>query len=332
MLKRLFIIMSISSLIIAGVYSIYEYTSYTLKHSEREITSLIQEQLELAEDEPLLLEVFQIDDTNKVVATFEYNQNELGAVIFQKGIYGKLKLEKFLLDHPFYSEIIKTKSNTRVLFIGENLHSSVKTIETDIESQGERVKIAVPPQKYFTHIGKVEDAKKVNIEPTYIYRSLNGALSGTGHGEELEGMELMFVDESNQSFLIYSEKDSVLKTVLGGYRQNEDGFVIAGYEEPDYYSMTEEKAFCFEEKKVKAHLTEQTYLHGLVPKGEQVQKVVLEVERKEEVIYQFSGNVIANQFLIYISHPEVLETEDSVIKKFHFYDKDGNYIRTEMKS
>lgn len=329
-MKRLFIIISISSLLVLGGYSIYEYISYTLKYTEREITRFIHEHLGPKQKEPLLLEAFQIEDTNKVVATFEYNQSKLGVAIFIKGVYGKLKLEKFLLDRSYYSEVLNTRDGIQVLFVGENLQMSVKTIETDIVNQGERVKLAIPPQKYFTHITKMENAIKINKEPIYVYRNLKGAIAGAAR--ELGGMELMFVDENNQSFLIYSEKNAVLKTVLGGFQQNEEGFIVTGVEEPNYYSMNEEKGFCYEEKKVEVHHIEQTYLHGLVPQGDEVQKVVLEVKRKDEVIYQFSSDVVANQFLIHISRPEVLESDKNIVKKFHFYDKDGNYIRTEMKS
>ncbi len=329
-LKRLFIIMSLTSLLALGSYSIYEYTHYTLKNSERAITGFIHEHLGSKQEEPLLLEAFQIEDTNRVVATFEYDQDKLGAAIFIKGLYGKLKLEKFLLDNTYYSEVIPTKEGAITLFIGENLQTSVKTIETDIVNQGVRVKIAIPPQKYFTHISKLEDAVKINADPNYMYRNLKGAIVGSA--SELEGMELMFVDESNQSFLIYSEKNAVLKTVLGGYQQNDDGFMITGVEEPNFYSMNGEKSFCYEEKKVSAHPVEHTYFHGLVPPSDKVQKVVLEVERKEKVIYKFSSMVVADQFLIHISLPEILESDDNLVKKFHFYDKEGNYIRTEMKS
>jgi hypothetical protein len=176
----------------------------------------------------------------------------------------------------------------------------------------------------------MENALKINTEPIYFYRNLTGAIAGAA--KELGGMELMFVDENNQSFLIYSEKHAVLKTVLGGFQQNEEGFIVTAVEEPNYYSMNEEKSFCYEEKRIGFHHIEQTYLHGLVPHGEEVQKVVLEVKKKDKVIYQFSSNVVANQFLIHISRPEILESDGNVVKKFHLYDKDGNYIRTEMKS
>jgi hypothetical protein len=131
-LKRLFIIISISSLLVLGGYSLYEYTSYTLKNSERDITRFIHEQLGPKQKEPLLLEAFQIEDTNKVVATFEYSQSKLGVAIFIKGVYGKLKLEKFLLDRSYYSEVVNTREGTRVLFIGENLQTSVSHPATEI--------------------------------------------------------------------------------------------------------------------------------------------------------------------------------------------------------
>lgn len=321
-MKRLFIIISISSLLVLGGYSIYEYTSYTLKNSERNITSFIHEHLGPKQKEPLLLEVFPIEGTNKVVATFEYSQSKLGVAIFIKGVYGKLKLETFLLDRSYYSEVMNTRDGTQILFIGENLQTSVKTIETDIVIQGERVKLAIPPQKYFTHISKMENALKIDKEPIYIYRNLKGALAGAT--KELGGMEVMFVDENNQSFLIYSEKNAVLKTVLGGFQQSEEGFIVTGVEEPNYYTMNEEKSFCYEEKKIDVHHIEQTYLHGLVPQEDEVQKVVLEVKRKDEVIYQFSSNVVANQFLIHISRPEILESDENTIKNFIFM------IRTEI--
>ncbi|KMJ57990.1 hypothetical protein AB685_14280 [Bacillus sp. LL01] len=329
-MRKLLIIMSISSLIVLGGYSIYEYTNYTLEYSESEITTFIHEQFGPVQEKPLLLEAIKIEDTNKVVATFEYNQNKLGAVIFQQGLYGNLKFENILLDHTYYSEILDTNKGTYILFIVENLQTSVKTIETDIVSHGDRVKIAIPPQKYYTHFSKMENVSKINTNPIYIYRTLKGAI--TSASNNLQEMELMFVDENHQSFLIYSEKNAVLKTVLGSYQQNDEGYTVTGVEEPNFYSMNGEKSFCFEEKKVSVETEELIYLHGLVPQTEEVQKVILEVEKKEEVIYQISSDVVANQFFFHISVPEVLESDVKLVKKFHLYDKEGNYIRTEMKS
>ncbi|KPB04982.1 hypothetical protein [Bacillus sp. CHD6a] len=77
---------------------------------------------------------------------------------------------------------------------------------------------------------------------------------------------------------------------------------------------------------------EHTYIHGLIPSHEEVQKVVLEVQRKEEVIYKISSDVVENQFFLHISSPKLLETDAKVIKKFHLYNKEGKYIRTESKA
>ncbi|TYS60891.1 hypothetical protein FZC74_01000 [Sutcliffiella horikoshii] len=330
MLKRILMLISLSGLIVLVGYSTYEYTSFTIVNSERGITGFIQEHLGQLEKKPLLLETYPIEYTNKVVATFEHNEKELGAVIFQKGFYGKLKPEKVLLDRSFYSEIINTKKGTFILFIGENKQTSIQTIETDIVSSGERVKLAVPPQKYFSLIRKMDHVSKIESEPNYIYRTLKGAISGVA--DHMDEMELMFVDEDHQSFLIYSEEDSILKTVLGVYHYNDYGFEVTGMEKPNFYSMKEEKDFCFEEKNVKADNAEHTYIHGLVPKKEEIQKVVLEVERKEEVIYQISSNVVENQFLLHVSLPELPDGDGKLIKKFHLYDKEGKYVRTELKA
>ena len=326
-MNRILMLISLSGLVVFVGYSTYEYSSFTIENSESSITGFIQEHLGKLDKTPLLLETYPIEYTNNVVATFEYNEQNIGAVIFQKGLFGKLKLEKILLDRSFYSEIINTKKETFVLFIGENKQTSIQTIETDIVSSGERVKIAIPPQKYFSHIKKLDYVSKIDAEPNYIYRTLSGAISSVA-----DNMELMFVDEDNQSFLIYSEDDSLLKTVLGGYHFNEHGFEVTGMEKPNFYRMGEEKDFCFEEKNVKVDNEEHTYIHGLVPKIEEVQKVVLEVQRKEEVIYQISSNVVENQFLLHVSLPELLNGDAKVIKKFHLYDKEGKYIRTELKA
>jgi len=330
MLKRILMLISLSGLVVLVGYSIYEYTSFTIVNTERGITGFIQEHLGDLEKKPLLLETYPIQYTNNVVATFEHNENELGAIIFQKGLYGKLKPEKVLLNRSFYSEIIDTKMGTFILFIGENKQTSIQTIETDIVSNGEKVKLAVPPQKYFSQIRKIDHASKIESEPKYIYRTLKEAIFGAA--ENMEGMELMFVDEEHQSFLIYSEEDAILKTVLGVYHYNDHGFEVTGMEKPNYYSMKEEKDFCFEEKNVKADNGEHIYIHGLVPKKEEVQKVVLEVQRKEEVIYQISSNVVENQFLLHVSLPELADGDAKLIKKFHLYDKEGKYIRTELKA
>ncbi|WP_404350439.1 hypothetical protein LG311_05830 [Sutcliffiella horikoshii] len=331
MLKRKLMLISLSGLVVVLVgYFTYEYTSFTIVNSESGITGFIQEHLGDREKKPLLLETYPIEYTNNVVATFEHNENELGAVIFQKGLYGKLKPEKVLLNRSFYSEIIDTKKGTFILFIGENKQTSIQTIETDIVKRGERVKLAVPPQKYFSQIMKMDHVSKIESAPKYIYRTLKGAISGAA--DNMEEMEVMFVDEEHQSFLIYSEEDSILKTVLGVYHYNDHGFEVTGMEKPNYYSMKEEKDFCFEEKNVKADNGEHTYIHGLVPKKEEVQKVVLEVQRKEEVIYQISSNVVENQFLLHVSLPELADGDAKLIKKFHLYDKEGKYIRTELKA
>ncbi|MGD6780385.1 hypothetical protein ACQCT3_14260 [Sutcliffiella horikoshii] len=330
MLKRILMLISLSGLVFLVGYSTYEYTSFTIVNSESGITGFIQEHLADLETRPLLLETYPIEYTNKVLATFEHNEKELGAVIFQKGLYGKLKPEKVLLDRSFYSEIIDTKKGTFILFIGENKQTSIQTIETDIVSRGERVKLAVPPQKYFSRIRKIDHVSKIESEPNYIYRTLKGAISGAA--DNMDGMELMFVDEDHQSFLIYSKEDSILKTVLGVYQYNDHGFEVTGMEKPNFYLMKEEKDFCFEEKNVKADDTEHTYIHGLVPKKEEIQKVVLEVQRKEEVIYQISSNVVENQFLLHVSLPELPDGHGKLIKKFHLYDKEGKYVRTELKA
>ncbi|NMH73294.1 hypothetical protein HF078_09430 [Bacillus sp. RO2] len=329
-MKRILLLISSASMVVIIAYSIYEYTTFTILNSERGITDFIQVHLGELDKTPLLLETYPIKHTKKVIATFEHKGNQLGAVIFQKGFYGKLKSEKIMLDRPFYSEIINTKKGTFILFIGENKHTAIQTIVTDIVSSGERVKLAVPPQKYFSQIMKMEDITKIDTEPIYIYRTLKEAI--TGAADNMEGMELMFVDEEHQSFLIYSEENSVLKTVLGVYDNNDHGFEVTGMEKPNFYTMKEEKDFCFEEKKVNGDTIEHTYIHGLVPKHEDVQKVVLEVQRKEEVIYQISSDVVANQFLLHISSPKLLEEDAKVIKKFHLYDKEGKYIRTELKA
>lgn len=330
MLKRILMLISLSGLVVLVGYSIYEYNSFTIVNSESDMTDFIQEQLGDLKKKTLLLETYPIDYTNNVVATFEHNENELGAVIFQRGLFGRLKPEKVLLNRSFYSEIIDTKKGTFILFIGENKQTSIQTIETDIVSGGERVKLAVPPQKYFSQIRKMENASKIDSEPKYIYRTLRGAISGIANS--MEGMELMFVDEDHQSFLIYSEEDSILKTVLGVYHYTDHGFEVTGMEKPNFYAMKEDKDFCFEEKNVKADNVEHTYIHGLVPEKEKVQKVVLEVQRKEEVIYQISSNVVENQFLLHVSLPELLDEDAKLIKKFHLYDKEGKYIRTELKA
>lgn len=329
-LKRLLMLISFSGLLVLVGYSIYEYTSFTIVNSERGITDFIQEHLGRQEKTPLLLETYPIENTNKVVATFEHNENELVAVLFQQGVYGRLKPEKVLLNRSFYSEIIETNKGTIVLFIGENKQTSVKTIETDIVSDGERVKVAVPPQKYFSEIKEMDQVSKIDSKPNYMYRTLKGAISSVV--DNMEGMELMFVDEEHHSFLIYSEENSLLKTILGVYHNNDHGFQVTRLEKPNFYQMEEEKDFCFEEKTVKVDAIEHTYIHGLVPEKEEVNKVVLEVKRKEEVIYQISSNVVSNQFLLHISSPELLEGDEKVITKFHLYDKEGKYIRTELKA
>ncbi|NLP49293.1 hypothetical protein [Bacillus sp. RO1] len=329
-MKRILLLISLAGLGLIIAYSIYEYIRFTISNSEVGITDFIQEHLREPDKTLLLLETYPIKHTKKVVATFEHNENQLGAVIFQKGFYGKLKPEKIMLDRSFYSEIIDTKKGTFILFIGENKQTAIQTIVTDIVSSGERVKLAVPPQKYFSQIRKMEDITKIDTEPNYIYRTLKEAISGAA--DNTEGMELMFVDEEHQSFLIYSEENSVLKTILGVYDYNDHGFEVTGMENPNFYTMKEDKDFCFEEKKVNVDTIEHTYIHGLVPKHEDVQKVVLEVQRKEEVIYQISSDVVANQFLLHISSPKFLEADTKVIKKFHLYDKEGKYIRTESKA
>ncbi|KPB04983.1 hypothetical protein [Bacillus sp. CHD6a] len=245
-MKKILLLISLASMIVIIAYSIYEYTQFTILNTERDITDFIQEHLGELDKKPLLLETYPIKHTMKVVATFEHNENQLGAVIFHKGFYGKLKLEKIMLDSSFYSEIIETKKGTFILFIGENKQTAIQTIVTDIVSSGERVRLTVPPQKYFSQIQKIEDFTKIDTEPTYIYRTLKEAISGTN---SKQGMELMFVDEAHQSFLIYSEENSVLKTILGAYKFNEHGFEVTGMERANFYSMKEDKDFCFEEKK-----------------------------------------------------------------------------------
>ncbi|WP_226682514.1 hypothetical protein [Sutcliffiella horikoshii] len=327
MLKRILMFITLSGLVVFVGYSTYEYSSFTIVNSESAITGFIQEHLGDLDEKPLLLETYPINYTNNVVATFEHDEQNIGAVIFQKGLYGKLKLEKMLLNRSYYSEIIDTKKGTFILFIGENNQTSIQTIETDIVSSGERVKIAVPPQKYFSHIMKLDHVSKIDSEPNYLYRTLIGAISNVD-----DNMELMFVDEDNQSFLIYSEDDSILKTVLGGYHFTEHGFKVTGVEKPNFYTMGGEKDFCYEEKNVKVDNEEYTYIHGVVPKKEEVQKVVLEVQRKEEVVYQISSNVVANQFLLHVALPELLDGDAKLVKKFHLYDKEGKYIRTEINA
>jgi hypothetical protein len=330
-LKRIFAVVSISGLFIVGVFLLYEYKLYNLTYSEKMITEYIHSQFKEFSYQPILLELFSIEDSNAVVATFIYKEEEqIGAIVFQKGLNQRLKPVKQMAEHTYYSELINTNKGTYALFIGENLQTSIQTIETDIIMEKNNIKISVPPQKYFAYYEKMENALKTEVEPSYHFRTLKGAINGSL--PETEGMDLMFVDEENRTFLLHSENENILKTTLGSYQHSEDGFSVTDIKQPSTYSLAGEKSFCFDEKRVRADLEELTYIHGLVPYKDAVKMVVLEVELENKLIFKNEGEVVSNQFFIHISMPDILYEKERVVKKFHLYDEQGRHIGTEFKS
>jgi hypothetical protein len=190
------------------------------------------------------------------------------------------------------------------------------------------MKITVPPQAYFTKYEKAESFIKSGASPIYYYKTLQGALDAS---LEHAGMELLFMDKVNQTYMLHSLENNSLNTVLGSFELAEEGYRVASENERDTYSMEGENTFCFEEKQVKSADGELNYIHGLIPNMGKVQRVVLEVELEDEMIFQATSDVKNQQFLLHVEIPEHIIKEGKVVRKFHLYDGEGKFLWTELK-
>ncbi|MGM0837804.1 MAG: hypothetical protein ACQEV7_16735 [Bacillota bacterium] len=310
--------------IAAGI--VHHYDIYSIQHSEADIQHFLHEWY--LEDEPLLLEIHTIDNSTTVIATYLHKKDTIGAMIFEKGMNRQLKLKNVLDNQAFYSELVETNKGSYAFFLGENRELAIKTILTDIRGENEVKKITVPPQAYFTRIEKAESFIKSGASPIYYYKTLQGALDAS---LDYTGMELLFMDRVNQTYMLHSLENNSLNTILGSFELAEEGYRIASDKERDTYSMVGEKTFCFEEKQVKSADGELNYIHGLIPNMGEVQKVVLEVELEDEMIFQAASDVKNQQFLLHVEIPEHIIKEGKVVRKFHLYDREGKFLGTELK-
>lgn len=325
-MKKVVVLVFIISIIAVAAGIVHLYEIYSIQHSEADIQLFLHEWYE--DDEPLLLEIHSIDKSTTVIATYLHQKETIGAMIFEKGMNGQLKLKSVLDNQAFYSELVETNKGTYAFFLGENRELAIKTILTDIRGDNVVKKISVPPQAYFTKIEKAESHKKSGDPSIYYYKTLQGALDAS---VEHEGMELLFMDRVNQTYMLHSLENNSLNTVLGSFEHAEEGYRIASEKERDTYSMEGEKTFCFEEKQVKSADGEHNYIHGLIPNMGEVQKVVLEVELEDEMIFQAASDVKNQQFLLHVEIPEHILKEGKVIRKFHLYDREGKFLGTELK-
>ncbi|MFE7061576.1 hypothetical protein ACFVAD_05360 [Sutcliffiella sp. NPDC057660] len=309
----------------AGI--VHHYDIYSIQHSEADIQIYLNDWYK--EDQPLLLELHVLGESSTVIATYLHKKDNIGAMIFEKGMNRQLKLIRVLDNQAFYSELVETNKGTYALFVGENRELTIKTIHTDIKGEDGEKEITVPPQAYFTKIEKAESWVKSGAAPIYFYKTLQGALGATS---EHSGMELLFMDRVNQTYMLHSLENNSLNTVLGSFEFSEEGYRITSEKKKDTYSMKGEKTFCFEEKQVKSADGEHNYIHGLIPNMGEVQKVVLEVELEDEMIFQAASDVKNQQFLLHVEIPEHILKEGKVIRKFHLYDKEGKFLGTELKS
>lgn len=332
-MKKILSFIVITSFVALISVIVIHFNSYSIVHSEREVLSFLQEWYEengvSIEEPPFILEIISVENSNAVVVTYLHKEEQMGVMVFKKGLNRKLKVENVLDNQPFYSELIETNKGKYALFAGENQQLSIQTIYTDIlEKHGPKI-IHIPPQRYFTQIEQADTLVKNSIAPIFYYRTLRGALDATY--SEYRDMEIMFVDENNQTFLLHALNDDQLNTVLGSFIVGTDGYTIHTMKESDTYSIAGDKSFCFEEKKVNNEEEELTFLHGLIPNKEQVKKVVLEIKLEDEMIYQTASEVKNQQFLLQVQIPEKLIDFEKTKKKFHLYDEDGRYLGTERK-
>ncbi|WP_223700865.1 hypothetical protein [Sutcliffiella deserti] len=328
-MRTVSIIIGTAILLMLVTLTINHYRIYSIGNSEREIQSYLNSRYEEKGVSPLLLELYPVENSDTMVATYLHREEKMGIIILKKGFNQSFKVVKMLDTKPFYMEKIDTNKGSFTLFAGENLHLAIKTISFDLLESKERKSIKIPPHKYFTHIEKVETHSIDTLSATFHYRTLRGAIDSLkpGHIE----MEIMFIDEYNQTFLLHSLIEQRLQTVLGSFEHTNEGYLVNTILEPDTYSMTDGKTFCFEEKKLITSEKELVYLHGLIPDMEAVNKVILEVVLEDEMIYQAASEVKNQQFLLNVQIPEEILLGGKVKKKFHLYDKAGRYLGTEGK-
>ncbi|MBM7620849.1 hypothetical protein JOC95_002704 [Bacillus tianshenii] len=325
-MKKVAVVVLFVGIIALTTVVVHHYDIYSIHHSEADIQTYLNDWYK--EDQPLLLELHALGKSSTVIATYLHNKEKIGAIIFEKGMNRKLKPVRVLENHDFYSELVETNKGTYALFLGENRDLAIKTIVTDIVGEDGENEITIPPQSYFTKIEIAESAIKSGAAPIYFYKTLQGALGATSeHG----GMELLFMDKVNQTYMLHSLENNSLNTVLGSFEHTEAGYRISSDKKKDTYSMKGEKTFCFEEKQVKSADGELNYIHGLIPDKKEVEKVVLEVELEDEMIFQAASEVKNQQFLLHVEIPEHFIKEGKVVRKFHLYDREGKFLGTEMK-
>lgn len=325
-MKKAVVLVLFISIIALVTGIVHHYGIYSIPHSEADIQRYLNKWYE--GDKPLLLEVHPIENSTTYIATYLHKKDNIGAMIFEKGMNRQLKRAMVLDNQAFYSELIETNQGTYAFFLGENRDLAIQSIHTDIKGEHEEKKLKVPPQRYFSKIEKAESYIKIDAAPKYYYKTLQGALDAS---VEYGGMELLFMDKANQTYMLHSLEDNRLNTVLGSYELVDGGYSIASDKESDSYSMVGEKTFCYEEKMVKNGDGELSYIHGLIPNMGEVQRVVLEVELENEMIFQASSDVKNQQFLLHVEIPDRVVQDGKVIKKFHLYDSEGKFLGTEMK-
>ncbi|WP_078381629.1 hypothetical protein [Sutcliffiella halmapala] len=331
-MKRILSLIAIASLVVFLSVIVNHYKNYSISNSERDILSFLQnwyEENEGVQEAPFILELITVDNSDMLIATFLHKEEQIGIMLLKKGLNQKLKLVKILDEQSFYSELLETNKGKYVLFAGENQKLAIKTIYTDIVDESGPKSIDIPPQRYFTQIKKAENLLKSSASPIFHYRTLRDALDA--EAADYRDMEIMFVDEDNQTFMLHSLIDSNLNTVLGSFELSEEGYTLHTIEDSDTYSMVGDKAFCFEEKKIKNADKEITFLHGLIPDKDKVKRVVLVIEIEDEMIYQTASEVKNQQFLLHVQIPERLIDGEKTKKKFLLYDEKGKYLGTEMK-